>query len=330
MKKMAALCFVLCIAFCLSVSGKLVCDEPLYDFGELEGSDVVKHVYRVRNEGDSDVRVKRVMVACGCTTATIEKDVINPGEVVDVMVSMVLEGRRGRLKKPVTIEYVMDEKHAELPLYIQGIVNADLEVKPEELFFGIIGIEEDTSRSVEIRSYGSKPVQILDIHSDNEAVLAQVFPVIEGERYSVLVNTVSPLPVGPLDARIGIRTTSERNPETAIYVSGYVTDDISVLPSRIEVASAYDPSTVRYLKVTSPNGEPFDILDVVSPLESIKTEVKKLGAYSYRVKITEIDEPARLKGKAIRILTTIPGLEVLSVPFDVIPVQGASGPSVVE
>jgi len=58
-----------------------------YDFGEIEFGKIVNFTFKVKNSGDEILEIKRIATSCGCTTAKINKDKINPGEEADVLVA---------------------------------------------------------------------------------------------------------------------------------------------------------------------------------------------------------------------------------------------------
>ncbi len=58
-----------------------------YDFGEIAFGRIVDFTFKVKNSGDEILEIKRLATSCGCTTAKINKDKINPGEEADVLVT---------------------------------------------------------------------------------------------------------------------------------------------------------------------------------------------------------------------------------------------------
>ena len=49
---------------------KIVCDEPVYDFGEIANHNVVEHEYVIRNAGTLSLEIRSVRASCGCTAAS--------------------------------------------------------------------------------------------------------------------------------------------------------------------------------------------------------------------------------------------------------------------
>lgn len=123
MKKifMAAL-LALCPWWGEAIEGyRLVCDEPIYDFGQIDPSTVLTNVFVIRNEGDLTFALKRIRTSCGCTRARLDPPLIGPGETARVSVVFDAARRRGSQKKSIWI-FPRDARDPALILYIQGFV----------------------------------------------------------------------------------------------------------------------------------------------------------------------------------------------------------------
>lgn len=58
-----------------------------FDFGEINYGEVVNYNFKVKNSGQEILEIKRVATSCPCATAKIAKEIIEPGEEVELMVS---------------------------------------------------------------------------------------------------------------------------------------------------------------------------------------------------------------------------------------------------
>ena len=70
-----------------------------FDFGEIEYGEVVEYTFKVKNLGEEILEIKRVATSCGCTTAEVEKEIINPGEETNLFVEYdtgAMSGPHGR------------------------------------------------------------------------------------------------------------------------------------------------------------------------------------------------------------------------------------------
>ena len=108
---------------------RIFCEEPTFDFGSRDASEVVDHTFVLKNTGTADLEIKRVQPACGCTTAELEKKVVPPGESSRISAKLSLAGRGGELQKPILIES-NDTTNPALQLVMKGVVGADFEITP--------------------------------------------------------------------------------------------------------------------------------------------------------------------------------------------------------
>ncbi len=97
-------------------------DTPVYDFGEiLEGLAVV-HTFVVQNVGDEPLTIDDIRVSCGCTTTSLAKSTLEPGESVDLEVTFDTAGFGGKMAKNIYVES-NDPATPKLALQLTGTVN---------------------------------------------------------------------------------------------------------------------------------------------------------------------------------------------------------------
>lgn len=57
-----------------------------FDFGEIEYGQIAEQVFKVKNSGEEVLEIKRLSTSCACTSAEIEKEILNPGEEVNLLI----------------------------------------------------------------------------------------------------------------------------------------------------------------------------------------------------------------------------------------------------
>lgn len=100
---------------------KLVCDEPVFNFGTVDQTAVITNVFLIRNEGDLTYVHKYVHTSCGCTKGQLEKRMIGPGETVKLTAVYQAKNRSGKQKKALRL-IPMDSAEPALVLYLEGLV----------------------------------------------------------------------------------------------------------------------------------------------------------------------------------------------------------------
>jgi hypothetical protein len=96
-------------------------DNTEFNFGKIEQGEKVDHVYVLTNTGKSELLIRKVKASCGCTAVQPEKQVIAPGESVDIRTVFNSAGKTGNQNKTVTI-ITNDPKKSKLILWVKGEV----------------------------------------------------------------------------------------------------------------------------------------------------------------------------------------------------------------
>jgi hypothetical protein len=82
---------------------QLLIEEKVHDFGKVEQGASVSANFILKNNGKSDLNIRKTHASCGCTLASLEKNVIAPGEELKLGVTFNSSGRRGNQQKSITI-----------------------------------------------------------------------------------------------------------------------------------------------------------------------------------------------------------------------------------
>jgi len=96
-------------------------DDPEFKFGKINQGENVEHVYVLTNSGKTDLHIRKVKASCGCTAVQPEKNIIAPGESVDIKTVFKSAGKVGNQNKTVTI-ITNDPKKSKMILWVKGEV----------------------------------------------------------------------------------------------------------------------------------------------------------------------------------------------------------------
>jgi hypothetical protein len=203
---------------------RIVCPEPVFDFGEQENSGFVEHAYVIRNEGSLSLEILGVRATCGCTAVKPDDNVIPPGGETRLQARLDLRGRRGMQIKTITIQS-NDPQKPNLNLQMRGTAIEGLRAQPSTLFFGRIGPDGVRSRNFDILS-GLGPVRILDIRTDNPGLVVTPLDAQPGDdgtthRYELVL--ADSLPAGTVNSKVTIQAELANQPrEISIPVAAFI------------------------------------------------------------------------------------------------------------
>ena len=80
---------------------RIVCDAPIFDFGERNNSEFVEHDFPIRNAGTLSLEIRNVHASCGCTAVKPSQNVIPPGGEASIGARLDLRGRNGYQQKTI-------------------------------------------------------------------------------------------------------------------------------------------------------------------------------------------------------------------------------------
>lgn len=294
----------------------IACDEPSFEFGERDNSEVVEHDFTIRNDGNVTLVIKKAKPSCGCTVANISSRDIHPGESAIITTKLNLNGRDGKQHKTIDVES-NDPLKPHFKLTLTGTAVASITVSPRSIIVSNVDSGTPQTNLVRVTSRDPEPLTIGEIKTGHEKVTATVRPV-EGENaVEILVVTAADLPKGSTFGRLTAKTGDPSKPVLNIPFRYTVLGEIAVYPQEITMI-AQTQTVTRILTLGPGKVKEFSVLGVDLPDESMTSTVQDLKNSRYRVVIGNIQPAMALNGKNITIRTTAPNMESVDVPFKII------------
>ena len=105
----------------LETAPQLVFDETSYNFGSITEGEKVNHTFKFRNEGKTNLVIRKISTSCGCTAVNSKTDIIKPGESSSIDITFNSAGKSNRQNKSITI-ICNDPKNPKQILHIVGDV----------------------------------------------------------------------------------------------------------------------------------------------------------------------------------------------------------------
>jgi len=205
------------------LSSTIVCDEPIFDFGEKNNTEFVEHDYLIRNTGTLSLEIRGVRASCGCTAVKPSQDIIAPGAEASIRARLDLRGRNGYQQKSITVES-NDPQTPNLILTLKGNAIQPLRAQPSSLFFGRISSTGERSRTFDIIS-GQGPIQIVSTRTDNPNLLVTPIesePGSDGTTHRFQLTIDPSLPEGNVNGSVFVKTDMPNQPEVSIPVAAYI------------------------------------------------------------------------------------------------------------
>ena len=121
-----------------------------YDWGKVGPKDSpLKTKVKIKNTGNEQLIITNVKPSCGCTTAPLDKDKLNPGEVATIDVSFNVGSRAGVNSKTIRISS-NDPANSTTIFRLSADVQKEVTVSPAFLDKVFKAIEADANAEVEV------------------------------------------------------------------------------------------------------------------------------------------------------------------------------------
>lgn len=300
---------------------RLTLTEPIKDFGTVPKGEVLDWSFEIRNTGTSDLEIISARPACGCTVADYDK-VIKPGETGKVTAHVDTAAFAGPIAKSVTLE-TNDASTPSAQITITAVVKPYVEAYPRG-FVRYNLLQGDTKKeTITLYSEDEKPFEIVSIESPQEWIKAE-YRKAEGDsivkgvgrdgqaQYLIDVTVGGDeAHIGPIAEKIKVVTTSARQPEYYISVSGVVRPSFRVEPNGVnfgEVAPT-DSAATRTIIVRSNDleaPEKFVVTKAESGIAGVTAVVKpttRKGEYEVTLQVGK-DAKAGILDGPVMIHTT--------------------------
>jgi hypothetical protein len=124
----------------------------------------------------------------------------------------------------VTLDHAK-QKTVKIP--VSGFVRPRQHITPEEVNFGQLqGSALPFQRTFDFTNFITKPIQLTQIETGNEAIKVEVKPSAneteKGYRFRVVLTIGSDMPKGSFDSTVKIHTTDSQNPVVELPIKGTV------------------------------------------------------------------------------------------------------------
>lgn len=103
---------------------RIVFDKVVFDFGQTSSKDPISHNFTFRNEGKSDLIIRKIRATCGCTTVAPDKTVIKPGETASFKAIFNPGSRKGKQRKSIYV-ITNDPRNSNIRLMIAGEITEE-------------------------------------------------------------------------------------------------------------------------------------------------------------------------------------------------------------
>jgi len=259
---------------------RIMVEQPVYDFGTITNGSEILHDFAIRNVGDADLKITRVVSSCNaCLKAKLEKIKIPPGGESLLRATFDLRLLSGPISRTISIAS-NDPDNPWLILGLTGIVIPRYQMTPAE-------VDLDLSQGRQIATAGITPLLQLHaplsrVHCDNTNIVAKVSSAGTGE-FVLTLEALDSLPRGNAAVNLTLCSTDSNDPP--FHTTGFIHNppDLELLPERLQFLPQAEPQ-MRILWLKQHGATPAVLLDIIPPSDKFKCEIEPDSTgYDYRI-----------------------------------------------
>jgi hypothetical protein len=173
-----------------------------------------------------------VQPACGCTSIGDWSKEIAPGKTGVIVVQFNSARFNGPVYKSVKVT-LNDPTTPTVELHLRGTVWKPVELSASVAFLKVAADSQRGSASVRITNNMEEPLALSTAESDNRAFAVRIVTNQPGKEFHLVITTVPPLLVGPLQGKITVTTSSTNAPVLTVTAFASVPPIIAVTPTHL-------------------------------------------------------------------------------------------------
>lgn len=278
-----------------------------HDFGTVaRGADTV-YRFEITNIYKQDMHIESVSSSCGCTSPTVENDVIKTWEKGYIVAKFNTRTHIGRKGATLTVRFGAPYR-AQVQLHVKGNIRSDVVFTPGAVEFGEVDQGDPKVQRVQLTYAGRSDWRIVDVMNDNDQFEVELDEVgRSGGRvtYDLLVRLKGDVPAGYLKDQLTIVTNDQvqQNSRIPLIVSGRVRPEITVTPEQL-VLGEIAPGDEVTKRIIVRGKKPFSIVDVTCGEDCFSFSTDKDSKVLHFVDVTfrAGDNPGKLQ-TPIKIVT---------------------------
>jgi Protein of unknown function (DUF1573) len=179
----------------------------------LSDKTAVAH-FKYKNTGDKPVKITSVHPSCGCTTAALAKDVVDPNESGEITATFNIGDRSGVQTKSITVR-TDDATNEATILKLKATIPQLLQVAPTFIFWS--ANDKLTPKTITVSIGGDFPVTKLNVTSTDKSITTEVEPEPDAKAFRIVVT---PQEAGrPINAALKIEPDFPKDAPKTFYAN---------------------------------------------------------------------------------------------------------------
>lgn len=308
------LLFLAAAAVAADPAPRLVCDQPLFDYGEVDNTQTVRHAFVLRNDGDAPLNLLQVRTGCGCALAQLATNRIPPGGQTTLSAQLTLQGRFGPRRSSIYVKSD-DPLQPYCQLQFSGRARATLEVDPPLVAFAL-PVDGSVTQRVSLISRLPQPLHVTALRQTPAALDIALVTNLPGRAYTLALRVAVPPPAADLrDGLLELATDHPLHPRVRIPFTINRWADLVAVPRELCFAPGAAAPQSRLLVIRSAARRPFAIRALRSNVPDLAMAVQRAGDFWQTLRVGPLPPDTDLEEAWLRIETDLEQAGTLEIPL---------------
>jgi hypothetical protein len=262
---------------------RIEADQALWDFGLVTNVAAVSHAFVIRNAGDAELEINRVISGCDpCLRVSMEKTKISPGGRSTLRCHLDLRALSGRVSRTVTVE-CNDPVQPLLVLGVTGVVVPAYQITPTEISLDMARGQRSGSAEIVPLLPLHAPLSLVDCSDSN---LTAHLSAVASNRFILTIQASESFQRGQTFVEITVRSADPNDRPCLVNAFVHHPPDLEVLPARLRFQSKNEPQ-MRMFWLKQHGTEPLLLLDAIPSSDKFHCEIDPDAAgFNYRIYVT--------------------------------------------
>lgn len=290
-------------------------EEQVYDFGRIFTGESVKHEFKFKNIGKSELIIKDVKSSCGCTAALVSKNILQKEESGEVAVKFNAGQYVGKVTKSVVVNS-NDPVNQKYKLTITGEVIEEVSVNPKRINFGIIRRGDSCTKKLEIKTVPKLNIEVKKVETPNPYITIVKNNTID-DSISYMVTVANYDYIGKFSGMVFVYTSSKKQERVDVPFSGEIVGDMTFYPEILSfgnVKAGQDVKRTVIINFINKDVKIEKIETETNNIDYIVSDLNETGTKKIDVKLRKEITIGKITGN-IRIYTNSNLQPVIQIPI---------------
>jgi LEA14-like dessication related protein len=196
-----------------------------YDWGVVDESQTtLKAKVKIKNAGTEKLNITEVKPTCGCTTAPLDKNELQPGETATLDITLRIGGSSNEVSKTIRI-MSNDPKEAQKILWLKCKISREFEISPQKYFsFQDMTVGNEKSEKVILKNNSKDVIKVSNFVVEPKELTINLkgeVSIKPGQQIE-LIATAKPKEQGNFRGSVTFKTSQKDNNEITLNAFGRV------------------------------------------------------------------------------------------------------------